>query len=228
MGKVFCGDKNKKGQFSMKVTDVLFFWAKVDEPETKFGTKTGEMEYSVKVLVGQAVVDKLEGMDLNKEFKEVYTSLDRYKKEKEKNKFKNYIEYAVEAEKSGETLYLATFSQRAETEAGKKLYVKVVGRNGEVDLGERIGNGSFGNFRLFCYPGTVGGPSEGKINSSLNAIQVSKLVEYVESEFSEEGLGDVGFGNMDEDEDEGGSTDSKPEVADDGSANPFAEFSEED
>lgn len=222
MAKVIFGDKSKKGTFNAKITGAHFFWAKLDEPVKKYGTKTGEMQYEVKVVVGQAVADQLEEINLNKELVELRTE---YKKEKEIKKFEIYADLVKAAAAKGETLYLMSLTQKAESAAGKKLFVKVVGRNGEVELDEKIGHGSYGSFRIYCYPGADDGPSAGKINCSLNAVQILNLVEYVESDHSEEGLGDLGFGNYDDDE-EGGSEEgsSGSQEEDDGSADPFADF----
>lgn len=222
MGKVVFSEKNKKGQFSAKATDVTFFWAKLDQPEIKYGTKTGEKEYNVKAIVSEEVAAAFEGIDLNKEFFELKTE---YRKPKEQKKYAPYIPLAEEAAKEGKTLFLVTLTQRSETADGKKLFVKLVGRNPNVGLEDKIGNGSKGSFRIFCYPGAPGGPSEGKLNCSLNAVQITDLVEFVESDFSEEGMGDLGFDDFGEEE--GSEPEAKKEEkSDDGSADPFAEFEE--
>jgi len=214
------------------VKNAIAFWCDIEEAQAKYGSTTGETEFSLKVLVTEEAVDALEDLCVNKEFTELKSE---YKREKDQKKYGKYLEIVKEYEEKGITLYLGGFSQKGVSSKGKDMFVSKLGPNPKVPFTAKIGNGSIVNFRIYTYKGE--GPSAGKLNTSLNAVQCINWVEYVESgPLEEEALGDVGFETYDADEADMPTADtpdatvtkkSKPvktETPDDGEEDPFGDI----
>ena len=125
------------------VKDVIFYWCDIEEAQPKWGSS--ETEFSVKCIVTEEVANQFEDLNINKEFFELKTS---YRKEKEKKKYGCYEELVKKYDEKGITLFIATFSQKGKSAAGKDMFVKKLGPNTKVPFTAKIGNGSIGNFRI--------------------------------------------------------------------------------
>ena len=229
--------KRKVNTFQFKVNKAMFFWVKLQEPEIKYGEtedKPENYEYSAKVLVSEAVADQFEELEINKTLAEVPIKFkDNKAGEKLKKKFKDYIPYAEKAAEDGKKLFLLTLNKSAVSKAGKKNFVNVVGRNPAMgQLTEEIGGGSEGAFRVKCIQGIPGTPSEDQFNIMLEVVQITKLVEYISKDHSEESMGEMGMDNYEDDDEEVGSSTDSPsesekEEEDDGD-DAFAGFGDDD
>lgn len=204
------------------VKDAILYWCDIEEAQPKWGSTSGETEFSVKCIVTEEVVNQFEDINVNKEFFELKAE---YRKEKEKKKYGGYSDLVKEYEEKGITLFLATFAQKGKSAAGKDMFVKKLGPNTKVPFTAKIGNGSIGNFRIHTYEGK--GPSAGKLNTNLNAVQCVRWVEYVDTGPRDESdLGDAGFDDYDDDNGPmpNGDQPAKSEVKDDGGDDPFGEL----
>tara|TARA_R110000822_G_scaffold15369_21_gene53044 strand:- start:5129 stop:5845 length:717 start_codon:yes stop_codon:yes gene_type:complete len=224
--KIKLGKKSAKF-FRASFENCVFFWSSLHKAQQKHGVTDKEhLIYEIKVLITEEAFEAMDEYEINKEPKEVPLTFKEGKSgDKLKKKFEMYVPYAEKAYKErGEKLYLTSLSRNAVTSGGKAAKVSVVGRNPNFPLTESIGNGSTGNFRIGCIEAEDGTPAEGKFNCYLEGIQILKLVEYVDKDYGEESLGDVGFGNYDEEEDEEASTDPTQEDDEDDGDDDFDEF----
>ena len=228
--------KKKANFFRASFDNSIFFWSSLHEAKQKYGiTDKEHLIYEIKALITEEAFEAFEDLCINKEPAEVPLEEQVPKEgasnaklkaiEKFNKKSKLYIPYAQKAAEDGKKLYLTSLSRNALTSKGNPAKVNAVGRNPNLGLTEKIGNGSVGTFRIGCIEGEDGGPSEGMFNSYLEAVQILKLEEYEEKEYGEDSLGEVGFGNYDEEEDDT-STSEDPSQEDDEDDGEFDEFDE--
>lgn len=142
------------------IKDVVMYWARVQKPVQNYaGDGT---EYVVTALLNKETVRELMALNLNKTFKNIGADLnlsDKYPEEYHDR-------------------YLVKFNQKGTTKAGEPLRIDVLRLDGNVvrTFDGEIGNGSKGQLKLYLMDGM--GASSGKMNSRLNAVLVTDLVEY--------------------------------------------------
>jgi len=146
-------------QMNVKLSNVIFYYAKVYEPAQNYA-KTAN-EFSVQCLIDKETMTKLKGLKVNKTFKNVED------------------EGLLEKYPDGKGRYLVSFKMPEFTAAGKSLSVRVVDTHGR-SMTDLIGNGSKGEVLIWIYEGT--GMSKGKMNSRLSAIKVDDLVSFERKE----------------------------------------------
>jgi hypothetical protein len=151
MSVKYVEDKN-----ALYIKDAVLYWASVHTPKLKYGSQT-DKEYQITVLVTEEDMKALKKIKLNKEYKHVGDDID------------------VEKFPDCEGLWVVKFSQPALAKSGKKLSVVVKNADGS-DLEKEIGNGSKGHIKLYAQEGV--GVSKGKVNTRLNAVVVTELIEY--------------------------------------------------
>jgi hypothetical protein len=142
-------------QMNVKLSNVIFYYAKVYEPAQNYG-KTAN-EFSVQCLIDKETMTKLKGLKVNKTFKNVED------------------EGLLEKYPEGKGRYLVSFKMPEFTSAGKPLSVRVVDTKGH-GMTDLIGNGSKGEVLIWIYEGQ--GMSKGKMNSRLSAVKVDELVHF--------------------------------------------------
>lgn len=155
------------GKFNwLYIKNVVMYHARVAEPVDKYKGKDGEQEYNVTVFVDEASKDKLEELDVNKNFFEV--DVDTITKGKRKGE----VKYSSETYEGCEGMFGFTISLPSKTKAGKDAFVTVVDAQGKK-LDALIGNGSKGNVKCMVWTN-----EDEQLNLRLNLLHVLDLVPY--------------------------------------------------